>query len=235
MNNTRKSRSLFVDGVGPTLAASNTEKNSLISKKPTQWSTGVAMRSWPMAHGDTPLSVVEKNVEKEWGVGEGFGRECAEHNQMWSNIVVSGRHTASSGPRRRRRWRPVQQCQDGPNFPSGGVWSSSFRGATTYLDRGLTTCPTLYNRHKTFKVNNCECYTHFTDLLKYFWYLFPAEYRCMKNYPKTFAKYVKNSLYVNFKVWYTIVIPYNIRPLGGVSRNNYKSILSTSLLQPIIW
>jgi hypothetical protein len=55
-----------------------------------------------------------------------------------------------------------------PIFLRGGVWSSSFRGATTYLDRGLTTCPTLYNRHKTFKVNNCECCTHFTDLLNIF-------------------------------------------------------------------
>ena len=63
--------------------------------------------------------------------------------------------------------------------------------------------------------------------------MFPAEYRCMKNYPKTFANYVKNSLYVNFKVWYTIMIPYNIRPLSGVSRNNYKSILSTSLLNQL--
>ena len=33
MNNTRKSRSLFVDGVGPTLAASNTEKKLSNIKK----------------------------------------------------------------------------------------------------------------------------------------------------------------------------------------------------------
>ena len=69
MNNTRKSRSLFVDGVGPTLAASNTEKKlSNIKKNPPN---GRPVCDAVVTDGTWRHSTVGGGKERGEGVGSG--------------------------------------------------------------------------------------------------------------------------------------------------------------------